>query len=304
VTNYIQELVNAYGGNSSPGTKHYTASQTPYNDPYPGSFTSNAAVDAALCPGGSGIGTVVVLGGGNHYANCDLKITGSGTVIVQGGTLVVKGAISIASGGCLTMNTLVTTCPTGVVKQNNNDATVSTPIAPAHDAILFIQGNSCPNSACFSNAGNLVIPQTFVYMGGTSPLNQSSTGLTLWTAPGAGFRDGSGHTQLEVDCGATATADPNEDCMDSRFGRLAFWSEYAAPSTKAHMFAGQGNLNVVGVFFTPLAYFNFTGGGGYAGSAAQFWSDKLNVNGGANLGLSPYKSFSLPISGPDVSLIR
>jgi hypothetical protein len=295
--NYIKRLVDAYGGSTSPGSNHYTASKAPYVDPYPGAFDS----PSALCPGGPGINTIVLLGPGNHYANCDLKITGSGTVISQGGALVVRGALSIASGGCLTMNTLVTTCPTGVV---GSGPTVSTPIAPTADALLYIQGNGCPNAACFDNAGNLVIPQTFVYMDGTSPLNQGSTGLTLWTAPGAGPRDGNGNTRLEVMCGATATAQPNLDCMDSRFGRLAFWDEYAAPVTKAHVFAGQGNLNVVGIFFTPRAYFNFTGGGGYTGSAAQFWSDKLNVNGGANLGLSPYESFSLPSFGPDIGLIR
>lgn len=296
-TNYIRELVAAYGGNGSPGASHYSASQAPYTDPYTGAFDS----PAELCPGGNGVSTIVILTPGNHYANCDLKITAGGTVIVQGGTLVVRGALSISSSGCLVMNTLVTTCPTGVA---GSGVTVTTPVPPVSDAILFVQGNGCPNTACFDNAGHLVIPQTFVYVEGNSPLNQSSTGLTLWTAPGAGARDGSGLTTLERACGATASTDANEDCMNSRFARLAFWDEYAAPSTKAHQFAGQGNLNVVGIFFTPRAYFNFTGGGGYTGSAAQFWTDQLNVNGGANLGLSPFESFSLPNFGPDIGLIR
>jgi hypothetical protein len=295
--NYIDDLVSAYGGSSSPGGSHYTSGQTPYTDPYPGGFDS----PAALCPGGAGITTVVVLTAGNHYANCDLNIQGGGAVIHPGGTLVVKGSISIASGGCLTMNTVVSTCPTAPA---GSGISVTTPVVPTADAILFIQGNGCPNAYCFRNQGNLVIPQTFVYMGGTSPLVQNSTQLTLWTAPGAGARDGSGHTRLEVMCGASTTAEADDDCMDSRFGKLAFWSEYAAPSTQGHSFAGQGNLNVVGIFFTPRAYFNLTGGGGYTGSAAQFWTDKLNVNGGANLGLSPFESFSIPSFGPDILLIR
>jgi hypothetical protein len=300
--NYIEELVDAYGGSSSPGTNHYSSSQPPYNsiDPYPGGFDS----PAELCPGGAGITTVVVLSAGNHYANCDLNIQGGGAVIHPGGTLVVKGAISIAAGGCLTMNTAVTSCPTSVVGTSGSGIAVTTPVPPTADAILFVQGNSCPNSYCFRNQGNLVIPQTFVYMGGNSPLLQNSTQLTLWTAPGAGARDGADHTRLEVMCGATTSGEADEDCMDSRFGKLAFWSEYAAPSSQGHQFAGQGNLNVVGIFFTPRAYFNLTGGGGYTGSAAQFWSDKLNVNGGANLGLSPFESFSLPNFGPDIALIR
>ncbi|MDP9181591.1 MAG: Tad domain-containing protein [Actinomycetota bacterium] len=300
-TNYIQALVTAYGGSTSPGIKHYNGSQSPYSDTLTGAFTS----PASLCPGGNGVSTVVFLAPGNYYANCDLKIASSGTVIIQGGTLVVRGAI--INNGCLTMNTIVTTCPTGTV---GSGATVTVAPAPVHDAILFVQGNGCPNSACINNAGNLAIPQTFVYSNGAEPLNQGSTGLTLWTAPGAGARDGNGNTTLEVDCGATATLAANKDCMDSRFGRLAYWNEinaddqYKGNPDKPNFFGGQGNLSVVGIFFTPRAYFNFTGGGGYSGSAAQFWTDQLNVNGGANLGLSPYESFSLPNFGPDIGLIR
>jgi hypothetical protein len=63
-------------------------------------------------------------------------------------------------------------------------------------------------------------------------------------------------------------------------------------------------LNLVGVLFTPRGYFNITGGGTYKGSAAQFWTDQLGVDGSANLGLSPYEGFALPSFGPDISLIR
>jgi hypothetical protein len=307
-TNYIDVLQTAYGGNKSPGTKHYSGGQAPYVDTYPGAFTTAPS----LCPGGNGVSGPVFLTPGNYYANCDLKIASGGTVIIQGGTLVVRGAV--INNGCLTMNTVVTTCPAGTV---GSGATVTVPVAPVSDAILFIQGNGCPNSGCFSNAGNLVIPQTFVYSDGAEPLNQGSTGLTVWTAPGAGARDGNGHTALEVACGASGTAGAvgsvpaNQDCMDSRFGRVAYWNEANADvqykgnqADKPNFFGGQGNLNVVGIFFTPRAYFNFTGGGSYSGSAAQFWTDQLNVNGGANLGLSPYESFSLPNFGPDIGLIR
>ena len=298
--NYVQELVTAYGGNASPGSNHYSGSQSPYVDPYLGAFSS----PASLCPGGSGVTGVVVLAAVNYYANCDLNIANGGTVIIQGGTLVVRGGIDLASGGCLTINTLVGTCPTSVV---GSGITITTPVAPTSDAMLFIQGNGCPSSGCFLNSGNLVIPQTFVYNDGSAPLDQGSTGLTLWTPPGAGARDGNGNTRLEVMCGATATLAPNLDCMDSRFGRVAFWHETASSNSgnpKAESFAGQGALNVVGIFFTPRAYFNLTGGGAYTGSAAQFWADQLNVNGGANLGLAPFESFSLPNFGPDIGLIR
>jgi hypothetical protein len=295
--NYIRNLVNAYGGSGVPSTV-YSSSQAPYVNPYPGAFTDRSST---LCPGGSGITTVVVVPAGNNYAGCTLTIKNGGAVIVQGGTLVVDGAVSVASGGCLVMNTAVTTCPSAVT---GSGVTVSSPIPPVADAIVFVRGSSCPAVGCFDNAVTLVFPQTFVYAGGTSGLNQASTSLTLWTAPGAGARDVNGRTVLDNACYDATSGAPVKECLDSRFSRLTFWSEYAAPSTKPNQFAGQGALNVVGVFFTPRAYFNFTGGGGYTGAAAQFWSDQLNVNGGANLGLSPFESFVIERNSPDIVLIR
>jgi hypothetical protein len=308
-TNYVSQLVSAYGGTGMP-TSVYGASQPPYTNPYPGGFTD---VSAQLCPGGSGVTTVVVVFAGNNYANCDLNIQGSGAVIVQGGTLVVNGAINNA--GCLVMNTPVTTCPGAV---SGSGATVTSPVPPLYDAMVFIRGKGCPNSYCFTNSGTLVFPQTFVYNHGTSPLNQSSTGLTLWTAPGAGARDVvTKRTKLDDMC-YDSVKGVLDSCLDSRFARLTYWQEknmddYWAPrlrtgsaknADKPQFFAGQGQLNVVGVFFTPLSYFNLTGGGGYTGSAAQFWADFLNVNGGANLGLSPYEAFSVDSFGPDSGLSR
>jgi hypothetical protein len=199
------------------------------------------------------------------------------------------------------MNTVVTTCPSTVT---GSGVSVTSPVPPTADAIVFIRGSSCPAAGCFDNAGTLVFPQTFVYSAGSGPLNQASTGLTLWTAPGAGARDSNSRTVLDNACYVAASNTVAPDCLDSRFSRLTFWSEYAAPSTKPNQFAGQGALNVVGVFFTPRAYFNFTGGGGYTGAAAQFWSDKLNVNGSANLGLSPFEAFVIKRFGPDLVLIR
>ncbi len=92
--------------------------------------------------------------------------------------------------------------------------------------------------------------------------------------------------------------------MNSRFSRLVYWSDYQAPKTKPNNFAGQGALNVVGVFFTPRAYFNFTGGGTYTAAFAQFWADSLNVNGGAFLGLAPDARTAIESPTGPSSLIR
>jgi hypothetical protein len=291
--NFIQLLVSAYGGSGMPSST-YSGTQAPLTTP-PGTFVDRSAV---LCPGGSGVTGTVIIASGYNYANCTLNIASSGKVLVAGGTLVVNGAIN--NSGCLVMNSNVSTCPTTV---SGSGAQVTSVVPPVADAIVYIRGNGCPSSYCFHNDGTLIFPQTFVYMGGTSPLDQASAGLTLWTAPDAGTRT-SGLTTLDQACYDSTAGAVVEACVNSRFGRLTFWSEYAAPKTKPDNFAGQGALSVVGVFFTPTAYFNLTGGGGYTGAAAQFWADQLNVNGGANLGLSPFESFSIQSFGPRIVLIR
>jgi hypothetical protein len=150
------------------------------------------------------------------------------------------------------------------------------------------------------------MPQTFVYSRSTSnnPVNVQSTELTLWTAPAAGAKNGSGRTTLEEACYDAAAGQIVTACMDSRFGRLAYWSDYPAPKTAPNNFAGQGSLNVVGVFFTPRAYFDFAGGGSYTAAAAQFWADKLDVNGGAVVGLVPDAKFAVESPLGRIGLIR
>jgi hypothetical protein len=295
-TNYIRSLVTAYGGTGIP-TSVYSASHSPYSYPYASGFVDRSST---LC---SAISTVVIVPAGNNYAGCSLNIQGSGTLIVQGGTLVIDGGIQ--NSGCLVMNTAVTACPAGVV--NGGTAQVTTAVRPTSDAIVFLRGRSCAANKCFDNSGSLVFPQTFVYSQATiSPLNQAgnNSALTLWTAPDAGERDGNGRTALDNACLVPASGSVDPDCLDSRFARMTYWSEATFPTSNPNVFIGQGNLNVVGVFFTPLAAFKFSGGSGYASAAAQFWSAYLTVGGGAQLGISPIDRFSLPPLGPHLALIR
>lgn len=305
VPNYIQNLATAYGGSGVP-TAFYSGSQAPYIDPYGKTWVDQSAT---LCPK-SVISSVVVVPAGYNYANCTVQIAASGAVIVQGGTLVIDGGIQNA--GCLMMNVPFSP-PAGwdpstgcgsVIAGSGSQATTNP--KPNHDAIVFIRGNSCPSSKCFDNSGVLAFPQTFVYSQANQPLNESSTQPTLWTAPDAGTYVSGTRTQLDSDC--FVANDVNEDCVNSRFGRLVYWNEWLPSgnnvTTSPNVFAGQASLNVVGVFFTPRSAFKFTGGGSYGAAAAQFWSAYLAVAGGAQLGISPYEKFSVPSNGPNVVLIR
>lgn len=313
---YIDALVSAYGGSGMPSAL-YSESDPLYSDPYTGAFT---AVPASVCSGN--ITTTVVLDAGNWYANCSISVGNGGTLVIKGGTLVVEGGLSIAGGstsGCFVMNINRDTCATAadVQVQNTGPASLPDP-STAHTAldqpstaIVYLRGRSCGTACGFDHQGNLFMAKTFMFAENPAKeLSVNSTKTTFWTAPGAGKVIANNRTALEIDCISDASdPDPlkwvvSEDCLNSRFSRLVYWSEYAAPKTKPNTFNGQGSLNVVGVFFTPTAYFNFTGGSSYTAAAAQFWSDKLNIDGGAVLGLMPDARTAISSPAGAVSLIR
>jgi hypothetical protein len=296
--NYIARLVAAYGGSGNPGSTVYDGSQAPYTTPA-GSFTA----PAELCPGGK-ISGLHIIPSGYNYAGCDLKIGSTGVVIVQGGTLVVNGDIEIDGGGCFVMNSAASTCPTAPAP-GSAGAEITTPVAPTSDAVIFVRGTGCPNPACINVAGSIVWPQTFVYMGGTSPFVYSGTTFSLWTAPGAGLRTPpvTGRTTLEQACYDSAQGKVVGKCLDSRFARLNFWTEHTSSSLN-HTFTGQANLSIVGIFFAPNDLFNLSGGQNLSAVAAQFWADRIDISGSGTLPLSPYLAFSQGSNLPDLVLIR
>jgi hypothetical protein len=313
---YIDALVSAYGGSGIP-TASYAASDPLYTNPYSGAFT---AVPANVCA--SNISTTIVLNAGNWFANCSINIANGGTLVIKGGTLVVEGGFSIAggsTGGCFVMNINRTTCASAsdVLFQSTgpsslpDPSTAYTTLDQPNDAVVYLRGRSCGSACGFDHQGNLFMAKTFMFAENTAEqLSVNSTRTTFWTAPGAGKVLANNRTALEIDC-ISDSSDPDplkwvvsEDCLNSRFSRLVYWSEYSAPKTKPNTFNGQGSLNVVGVFFTPTAYFNFTGGSSYTAAAAQFWADKLNVDGGAVLGLMPDARTAISSPAGAVSLIR
>lgn len=305
--NYIAELEAAYGGPATPTL--YNSSQSPYVDPYgptftntyPGAVMGTFTARTDIC----NVAGLLVIPAGNWFADCPGDISVGGTLIVKGGNLVARHGISIGNGGCFVMNTNVTACPTTVVDgvtviaTSGTGANITTFVPPAADAKVFLRTGSITNN------GTMAMPQTFVYAMGANggALSGNATVAPLWTAPGAGAVDGSGRTTLENDCLDAGVV--NAACMNSRFARTAYWSDYAAPkSPNPNTFNGQGNLAYVGVFFTPLAYDNFTGGTAGQAAAAQFWADKLNVNGSGTISLSPDARFAFTIPTARVRLIR
>jgi Flp pilus assembly protein TadG len=123
--------------------------------------------------------------------------------------------------------------------------------------------------------GSLTFQYTTVYASKTSSIKMSGgSGSMIWVAP-----DLEGH----------------------KFDDLALWSDSAGN----HSWAGQANLVMEGVFFSPLATASYSGTGGQATSNAQWIADKLNVSGQGVLIVRPAfgRSVEFPVQ-PRTTLIR
>jgi len=302
--NYISDLETAY--NANPPVP-YTSTQAPYLATYPFTGTFQNAAPFGAC--GTVSGTVALpalnvgISTGNWYCPAGSNINITGKLIIPNGNFVVQGGnLSVANGGCLIINTAATVCDTSSI--TGSGRTVTTNPAPTSESILYLKNGSFSAA----NGSSFLMPQTFLYEYGANAgaISFDATTTALWTAPGAGAEDGSGHTTLEAACYDTLKAEVNENCMNSRFGRLAFWSDFAAPSTgpsKDTFQGGSSNTFVVGVFFTPTSYFNLAGSSSLP-LISQFWADILDVNGGAALPLTPTDTAAVPTPIGSVSLIR
>jgi hypothetical protein len=300
--NYISLLEQAY--NTNPPTA-YTGTQAPMTNPFPGAFVD--ATSRGAC--GTVSGTVVlpakgVSGStGNWYCPSG-GVNVTGTLVVPNGNFVINGDLNVANGACFVMNTSATTCAASNIKQPAT-LTATTDPAPTTDSVVYLQ-NGVFNA---QNGSSFLMPQTFMYAYGANAgtITVGATTVALWTAPGAGARDPvTKRSSLEEACFESAKNQPNEDCLNSRFARLAYWSDYAATnngSSKDTFTGGTSNLSIVGVFFTPTSYVNLAGSSSLP-IISQFWADILDVNGGAHLPLTPVEQAAVPIEIGNVALIR
>ena len=93
---------------------------------------------------------------------------------------------------------------------------------------------------------------------------------------------------VEIAGGANGSLDwvaPVEGVLDD----LALWSD----SPQIHYWSGQGILNMVGVFFTPLATADYSGTSGQNQTEAQWIADKLVAHGQGKLEIQPLFQFPL-----------
>ena len=99
------------------------------------------------------------------------------------------------------------------------------------------------------------IPNTMIYAGPSAELDfTGGSGELIWSAP---------------------TEGPFED--------LAFWTE----SPISQKFAGQANLQMSGIFFSPNADLQFRGNGQAQSIEAQVIANTLELSGNGSLRLAP-----------------
>lgn len=158
--------------------------------------------------------------------------------------------------------------------------------------------NDTPNwlpSAYVVDIGESSSTFAFAYFrnGTLSKAGQASVRMTNML----GYYSSTSSLDLGGGSGTVALIAPTE----GPFKNLAMWSESAAD----HNLAGQANIELEGVFFTPLAKVSYQGNGGQSQVAAQFIALKLAVGGNGALVIKP--RFDRLVTFPDTgtsTLIR
>lgn len=84
-----------------------------------------------------------------------------------------------------------------------------------------------------------------------------------------------------------------------QFDDLALWSDGLA----THFWAGQANLTMSGVFFTPLATADYAGTAGQNQTDAQFIADRLVARGQGQLVVAPLFGHSVEFNPPPSSVL-
>jgi hypothetical protein len=186
--------------------------------------------------------------------------------------LVVKRTVAF-QGGNIIFDAGVNVESTGILAINAKSVTPNSPAAysPVNSqAWVFLR------SGQFTKAGqaSVVMLNTTAYVSeqvSTFALS-GGTGTLIWVSPSQGD-----------------------------FDDLALWSDSPTP----HNWAGQANLTLEGVFFTPLATVIYAGTAGQNQTNAQFISNRLHARGQGTLTVSPSygRAIEFPVA-PESTLIR
>lgn len=251
--------------------------------PYGGGFSDPRTLGlSGFSPGSCSLGgppsTYVVVPAGNWIIDCALfEVTR--TLVFEGGNVIFTGGLRIAGSGQLHVN------------YDDPDNVAPVDLTPgAGDSFVYIRdGSRTASGLGLDRAGGTTIRlhQTFMLIeeGGVRIEGEASN--ISWTAP----------CDDEPSC--VGDGGVREDFED-----LILWAEDASAAT--WRIAGNGNMHISGIVFTPEADpFEIQGVGLDAASKAQFWVERLDVAGNGNLVMVPDPTRTQPIPPEEaVTLIR
>lgn len=275
-TQYLTNLQTAFGGSGTP--QPYAASPVPYGTAAFKTLPGDPAVPTFKCKDNPQDRTFVPAG--NWYINCT-KLTVSGQLVIAGGNVVTAGGIDLG-GGCFAMNVPLSdasSCPT---VQDTGTAAATTVPSPQTESILYMRSGDFTKGA----QAALFMPRTFTYLANGIIDFGAGSGTLLWTNP--------------IHNASEPTTCVDAACENSRFGKLALWSE----STRTHQLGGQTTLGLRGIMFTPKATFSYSGATTQSQTSSQFWALKLNVGGQSGLVMAPDPTDSVPRPLSSALLIR
>lgn len=146
--------------------------------------------------------------------------------------------------------------------------TANCPLYPAATTVLYLRSGDLSKSG----TAGLWLPGTFVYLA-NGTLNMTGDSELVWTPPN----------------------DPA-----SPFYKLMLWTE----TTKPLLLTGNANLDMAGILFAPNATMTLAGSAGTTAIQAQFFINKLDLSGSANLTVSASLDQVLALGGAGSALIR
>jgi hypothetical protein len=270
----IDTLRTAYGSSSG---------ATPGSGPYGGGYGSFAAPPGITgCTVAGGPGTYIVVPAGNWIVDCpvfDVKRP----VVFEGGNLIVTGRLSLSGSGELYVNYI-----------DPDDALPTSDLAPGSgDGFLYVRGAGLagPETPALSRAGGTTIKthQTVIFLehGGLDVGGELER--LSWSAP----------CEVPASPSCSGQGGVREDFED-----LVMWA--GDPSATTWSIAGNGNMHISGIVFTPEADpFEIKGVGLDSASKAQFWVERLDVAGNGDLAMVPDPTRTQPIPPEEaVALIR
>lgn len=216
------------------------------------------------------------------YINCETLPPGdyeSDVLVLKGGSANPHGI----NGGTITMQ------PYNAV-------------AGPDSAILVVQDGNVQ----MSTGDSFTFDRAFVYLHDGNMNINGGENLT-WHAPSeVGYHPDTG---AAVNCAPMTITPGVEVPHPSCFQNLALWTNTEGNPTGVHSMAGQGQIDVRGVFFGPKAHFSLSGSGS-SGPAplrledAQFFTRTLGITGGSRIAMKPNPNIFLQTPPPAIALIR